>query len=155
MGADVVLVASLLQWGSPPQPIQPHSADKQQDHPTSPHQSPAPPHTRPHRNDLGIELCRQGTGARLGMEEAVKGLHGTGCHQLERTYRLSGQPAKPQAPQPPTPASGWGEDPGPWNSGTLPTPGHSEHCHFQKPWQPEKNVHDLNRDNQETGTERF
>lgn len=46
--------------------------------------------TQAHRDDLSIELCRQGTRARLRMEEAVKGLHGTGRHQLERTHRLSG-----------------------------------------------------------------
>lgn len=41
------------------------------------------PHT--HSDDLGIELSWQAGHAGLGAEEAVEGLHGTCCHQLQRT----------------------------------------------------------------------
>lgn len=38
-----------------------------------------------HSDDLGIELGWQAGHAGLGAEEAVEGLHGTRCHQLQRT----------------------------------------------------------------------
>ena len=98
MDTDVVLLASLLaarlpdSYARAAQPS-PSNLALQTSNRAAPQHSHVPrPPIRPHRDDLGVELCWQGTRAGLGMEEAVKGLHGTGCHQLERTRRLSGEP---------------------------------------------------------------
>lgn len=107
--------------------------------------------TRPHRDDLGIELCRQGTRARLGMEEAVKGLHGTGCHELERRHKLSGGTTKPTAAlcSSTSYSSQWaGGRPGPLELQTCPpyldtqrTVALASHGNHRK-----KILHDLNKD---------
>lgn len=39
-----------------------------------------------HSDDLGIELSWQAGHTGLGAEEAVESLHGTRCHQLQRTW---------------------------------------------------------------------
>lgn len=92
--------------------------------PTQPRPPFPHPSVRSHCDDLGVELCRQGTCTGLGMEEAVKGLHGTGCHQLQRTWRLVGnslrRPRQPWAPPHPTPAGGLRGRPGPPESQTCP-----------------------------------
>lgn len=54
------------------------------------HPSPPTPTPHTHGDDLGIELGRQAGHAGLGAEEAVEGLHGTRCHQLQRTRHQEG-----------------------------------------------------------------
>lgn len=58
------------------------------------------PHT--HGDDLGIKLGRQAGHAGLGAEQAVEGLHGARCHQLQRTWcqELGGSALHPLSPYP-------------------------------------------------------
>lgn len=83
----------------------------------------------------------------------MEGLHGTGCHQLERTNTLSGglqSPWLPWAPQPPTPASGLGET----HATDLKHAPHTETLRglslYEGSAATEKFLRDLNKDNRGT-----